>query len=100
MFQVEASYSLRGKLQRSFKKACKRAEITDLRFHDLRHTVGTRLGEEGVPIQTISKLLGHTSTKMTERYVHPEESVKKATDILANFSDLPTDKSTDIKGGE
>ncbi len=100
MFQGEASYSLRGKLQRSFKKACKRAEITDLRFHDLRHTVGTRLGEEGVPIQTISKLLGHTSTKMTERYVHPDESVKKATDILANFSDSVTDKSTDIKDSE
>ncbi|MDA2920772.1 site-specific integrase [Desulfobacterota bacterium AH_259_B03_O07] len=100
VFQGEASYSLRGKLQRSFKEACKRAEITDLRFHDLRHTVGTRLGEEGVPIQTISKLLGHTSTKMTERYVHPEESVKKATDILANFSESLTDKSTDIKDSE
>lgn len=89
------SYLL-GKLRRSFKKACEQAEINGLRFHDLRHTVGTRLGEEGIPIQTISKLLGHTSTRMTERYVHPDESVKKATDILAEFSDSVTDKFTDM----
>jgi len=27
---------------------------------------------------------------MTERYVHPEESIKKATDILARISDSVT----------
>ncbi|MBI2485679.1 MAG: site-specific integrase [Deltaproteobacteria bacterium] len=95
IFKRESYYSLLGKLRRSFKEACNRAGITDLRFHDLRHTVGTRLGEEGVPIQTISKPLRHTSTRMTERYVHPEESVKKATDILAHFSNSVTDKLTD-----
>ena len=98
VFSRGSYYSLLGKLRRAFKEACKKADIQELRFHDLRHTVGTRLGEEGIPIQTISKLLGHTSTRMTERYVHPEESVKKATDLLAHFSNSVTDKSTDKKG--
>jgi integrase len=52
--------------------------------------------QSGIPLQPIAKLLGHTSTRMTERYVHPEESVKTASDILANFS-RATDKSTDTK---
>jgi integrase len=91
-------YSLLGRLRRSFREACKRAGIPNLRFHDLRHTAGTRLGESGIPIQTISALLGHTSTRMTERYVHPEESVKRATDLLAQISDSVTDNFTDKEG--
>ncbi|MGE5445136.1 MAG: tyrosine-type recombinase/integrase, partial [Ignavibacteriales bacterium] len=86
---------LRGKIQRTFKTACQIARIDNLRFHDLRHTAGTRLGESGVPIQTIAKLLGHATTRMTERYVHPSDSVKEATDILAHFSKRVTDNSTD-----
>jgi hypothetical protein len=39
-------------------------------------------------------LLGHTTTRMTERYVHPEDSVKEVTEILARFSKRVTDKST------
>jgi len=97
VFPSESRYSLIGKVRRAFENACKVSGIDKLRFHDLRHSVGTRLGEAGVPIQTISKLLGHTTIRMTQRYVHPEESVKKATDILANFSDSITDKITDTK---
>jgi hypothetical protein len=36
---------------------------------------------------------------MTERYVHPEESVKRATDILAQISNSVTDKFTDMEEG-
>ena len=92
MFSRTSKYALLGKIRRLFKEACNIAGIDGLRFHDLRHTAGTRLGESGVPLQTIAKLLGHTTTRMTERYVHPEESVKEATDILAVFSKRVTDK--------
>jgi len=40
------------------------------RFHDLRHTFASNLVMQGVPIFTVSKLLGHASTVMTERYAH------------------------------
>jgi len=38
--------------------------------HQFRHTVGMRLINDDVPIETISRLFGHESTKMTERYAH------------------------------
>lgn len=73
-------------LRRSFSTACKLAKIEDLRFHDLRHTAATRLVESGIPLHAVAKLLGHSTVRVTERYSHPEESVKKATDILGRYS--------------
>ncbi|MFB3148626.1 MAG: site-specific integrase, partial [Thermodesulfobacteriota bacterium] len=83
-------------LNRSFKTACKLANIEGFRFHDLRHTAATRLVEAGIPLHAVAKLLGHSTVKITERYSHPEESVRRGTDILANYSST-TDKSTDIR---
>ncbi len=73
-------------LKRSFTTASKNANIENLRFHDLRHTAATRLVESGIPLHAVAKLLGHSTVRVTERYSHPEESVKKGTDILAKFS--------------
>ena len=40
------------------------------RFHDLKHTVGTRLAEKGVPIPVIKEVLDHSDIKTAMRYVH------------------------------
>ncbi|NIP39236.1 MAG: site-specific integrase [Candidatus Dadabacteria bacterium] len=69
---------------RSFRTACKKAGIENLRFHDLRHTAATRLVEYKIPIHTVSKLLGHMSVRTTERYSHPEDTLKDAVNILEN----------------
>lgn len=44
------------------------AELGDLHVHDLRHTVGMRLREAGVPEGTISDLLWHSTATMTAHY--------------------------------
>lgn len=41
-----------------------------LTIHSVRHTFGSWLTMAGVPLKTISALMGHTSVKMTERYLH------------------------------
>ena len=85
---VKSSRILQGArtwLQRAFKKACGKADIEGIRFHDLRHTAATRLVEAGIPLHAVAELLGHSSVRMTERYSHPQESVIKAAEILANF---------------
>jgi len=42
----------------------------DAKLYGLRHAFGTRAIINGVDIKTLSELLGHTTTKMSEHYVH------------------------------
>ncbi len=58
------------KFRQAFKKALKEAGLPDIRIHDLRHTFASWLALEGVPIQQIQQLLGHSSIQMTLRYSH------------------------------
>ena len=44
--------------------------IADVNIHILRHTCASRLLERGVDLYTVSKWLGHSSVKVTERYAH------------------------------
>jgi len=60
-----------------FKKAARLADIPEVRLHDLRHTFATRLIESGVDIITTRDLLGHSKSAITERYTHPQESLKR-----------------------
>ena len=55
---------------RAWAKAVKDAEITDLRFHDLRHTAASRLVMAGVDLYTVKEILGHKTLVMTQRYAH------------------------------
>ncbi|MBR6162412.1 site-specific integrase [bacterium] len=60
----------------AWKSALKRANIKNFRFHDLRHTVATRLVENGVDIMTIKEILAHSSIATTQRYMHTKERNK------------------------
>lgn len=57
-------------IREAFARACKRAGIEDLRFHDLRHTFATKLVNMGVDIYIIKELLNHSDIRMTLRYAH------------------------------
>jgi integrase len=64
-------------LKKGFKEACSLAEIKNLRWHDLRHTFGTRIGEDGHSEATIAELMGHTDPRTTRRYTHGTERAKR-----------------------
>ena len=42
-----------------------RVELPAMRFHDLRHTAATLMLADGVPLVTVSKILGHASAAIT-----------------------------------
>jgi len=48
--------------------ACKAAGVTGITLHILRHTCASRLVQRGVNIYVVSKWLGHSSVRTTERY--------------------------------
>ena len=54
------------------------AGLPRLRFHDLRHTVVTRLLEAGEPDHVVESITGHLSRRMLEHYSHIRLSAKKA----------------------
>jgi integrase len=54
------------------------AGLPGLRFHDLRHTVVTRLLEAGEPDHVVESITGHLSRRMLEHYSHIRLAAKKA----------------------
>ncbi|WP_372495080.1 tyrosine-type recombinase/integrase [Micromonospora phytophila] len=61
-------------LNRHFERLLDRAGLRRIRFHDLRHSCATLLYEQGVPIEKIQDILGHSSptiTKLILRRGHP-----------------------------
>lgn len=70
-------------IKRSFATACRKAGISDFRFHDLRHTCAAWLVQLGVPLTQVRDVLGHSTIKMTERYAHlAPENVRAALTLL------------------
>jgi integrase len=52
------------------------AEVS-CRWHDLRHTVCTKMAEAGVPESTMLAIMGHMSRRMLERYSHIRMKAKR-----------------------
>ena len=57
-------------LRTPFENALKRAEITDFRWHDLRHSCASYLAMNGASLAEIAEILGHKTLQMVKRYAH------------------------------
>jgi site-specific recombinase XerD len=69
---------------KSFKGILKRAEMASYGIHALRHTFASMLFSKGVDVKIVSKLLGHSSVKITyDTYVHLfEKDLEGVTEVL------------------
>lgn len=57
-----------SKLRRRFRAAVKAAGLRPIRFHDMRHTYGTRMAAAGTPMRALQEFMGHRSSQTTEIY--------------------------------
>jgi integrase len=57
-------------IHQSYVRACRRAGITGLTFHDLRHEATSRLFEKGLNPMQVAAITGHKTLQMLKRYTH------------------------------
>jgi integrase len=57
-------------IRTAFKTACRRAGLTDVTPHVLRHTFASRLVMAGVDLRTVQELGGWSSLELVQRYAH------------------------------
>lgn len=61
-----------------WQRACKEAELDDLRWHDLRHTWASIAAKNGVPKEVIQQLGGWKDPRMVDRYTHQDDEALMA----------------------
>lgn len=76
-------------VHQAFRRIVDNAGVPTLRFHDLRHTHGTLLIKEGIPVKVVSERLGHANiahTMQTYQHVLPgmQADAADTTERLAN----------------
>ena len=75
---------------RAFRVLCSRAGVSDVRLHDLRHYVATRLLTAGIDVRTVAGRLGHRNPATTLNvYAHfvPETDSEAAAALGEVFRD-------------
>lgn len=77
-------------LKSGFRRAREAAGMPEVTFHDLRRSCGTMLIQQGVELHVVSRLLGHTSTTVTEK-VYAHLNVKQLKEGLGALEDLHRD---------
>lgn len=63
----------------AWNRACKRAGIEDVRFHDLRHEATSMFFEKGLNVIEVAAITGHKDLRILKRYTHlrAEDLAKK-----------------------
>ena len=83
-------------LRLAWERVKRRANIKDLRFHDLRHEAISRFFEMGLSVPEVSLISGHKDARMLFRYTHlkAEKVAQKLQSLDAAFdAHLPTDNT-------
>lgn len=59
-----------SRVDRSWHRLVEAAGLKDFRFHDLRHSFASKLVLNSVDLYSVQTLLGHSNSKLTQRYAH------------------------------
>jgi integrase len=90
---------IKDSVKKPMARACRRAEIPRLGFHQLRHSFATRLLTRGVAMKIVAQQLGHTSMRMLEKnYGHlVDEHVQQ---VISNLPAAGLNAAANAKRGK
>jgi integrase len=75
----------RADLKRPWGAVAKRAGLSGVRLHDLRHTYASFGAGGGLGLPIIGKLLGHTQASTTQRYAHLDaDPLRRASEAIGS----------------
>ncbi len=81
---MTGGYLASPQMLRRMRRALAAAGLDDShRFHDLRHTFGTQMAAQGVPMRVLQEWMGHRDIATTQRYAdyaprHDERALVQA----------------------
>lgn len=90
----DGSFERPTSLYRNWNRFLKRANLREIRFHDLRHTSASfLLADPSIPIKVVQETLGHKDYRTTVNiYGHALEETKRlASDRFSQLIDTPLD---------
>ena len=77
--------------------AVKRAGLKKITFHMFRHTVATRLLENGADIVTVKEIMGHSNINTTLRYAHTNAArQRREMEKLGSSATLPANDNKPV----
>ena len=85
-------------LLRDFKRILKKANLPQMRFHDLRHTAASLMLQEGIHPKIVQECLGHSSISLTlDTYSHvmPSLQIEAAKLMDEKIVGIPVELSHD-----
>ncbi len=90
------SYLDGSALRRRYDATLERAGLRKLRFHDLRHTFGTRMIAKA-DIRRVQEWMGHADIQTTMKYLHyaPREEDARLVADAFRLADLPVNRAAE-----
>jgi integrase len=99
LLRADGTAWVKGSTKKPMRRACAKAEIAHLGFHQLRHSFSTRLLMRGVAMKIVAQLLGHTSVRMLDKnYGHlVDEHVQE---VISELRSTGLNRAAETKPGE
>jgi integrase len=99
---IGSKETLAGNWRRTFRRLCEIAGVQGGHPHRFRDTMAVELLLEGVPMERVSILLGHSSVKITERHYAPWVQARQAqleADLVRAWRNDPIAQAEMLRGG-
>jgi integrase len=77
VFRGAGSKTHRNQLEKHWYEFRAEAGLTDVRFHDLRHSVASFLIAAGMSLPVVGSVLGHSRPATTARYAHLSDAAQR-----------------------